>query len=142
MNIDKKIIRSLAKLLKEEELSEIEIAQGESCIRVAQNITYQTSHAVENTAPRKQPATETEPSTQGGNVIKAPMVGIVYFTPEPGSSPYITEGKSVKEGDTLLIIEAMKTMNYIKSPYTGVIRKIIVKQEDPVEFDQPLLIIS
>ena len=93
--------------------------------------------AAQDTAPA-----ETEAEAPSGTQVTAPMVGTAYLSPEPGADSFVSEGDSVKEGDTLLIVEAMKVMNPITAPASGTVKKIMVADAQPVEFDQPLVIIG
>jgi len=150
MRIDTKLVRELAELLAENELTEIEVADGDRRIKVAREgapvIAAAPSHAVPAApAPAASPAhPKPEPEVEeiSGNTIKSPMVGTAYLSPEPGAPSFIEVGKPVKAGDTLCIIEAMKVMNPITAAAGGVIKKIMVADAQPVEFDQPLVIIG
>jgi acetyl-CoA carboxylase biotin carboxyl carrier protein len=149
MRIDTKLVRELAALLSDNELTEIEVADGDRRIKVKR----ETNAFVASAPPAVAPAL-TAPPMHGkedvgaaaeeipGTAIKSPMVGTAFLSPEPGAAPFIEVGKPVKAGDTLLIIEAMKVMNPITAPEGGVVRKIIVADAQPVEFDQPLVIIG
>ena len=151
-NFDKDMIRDLAELLAEVDLTEIEVEQEDLRIRVSRNAT-QSSTAVVNVpaAPAPQaapapvaapaPAAESE-STTPANAITSPMVGTVYLSPEPGAAAFIKVGDSVSKGQTLLIVEAMKTMNPISAPEAGTIKEILVENEQPVEFGEGLVVIE
>jgi acetyl-CoA carboxylase biotin carboxyl carrier protein len=155
MRIDPALVRELAELLTENELTEIEVADGDRRIKVSREpaaifgaapaampvaappaLTAPPMHGKEDIGP---PATAEEVS---GTTLKSPMVGTAYLSAEPGAAPFIEVGKPVKAGDTLLIVEAMKVMNPITAPEGGVVKKIIVADAQPVEFDQPLVIIG
>lgn len=154
-NIDKSFIRDLAELLNETDLSEIEVEQEGLRIKVARNVTVTaTAPAASPPAPQPQasapaasaPAPEEtekplDPAKHPG-VITSPMVGTAYHSPEPGAKPFITAGQSVKQGDTLMLIEAMKTFNPITAPKAGVVKEIIVADGQPVEYGEPLLILE
>jgi acetyl-CoA carboxylase biotin carboxyl carrier protein len=149
MNIDSKLVRELAELLAETGLSEIEVEDGERKIKVARTLTATpVTHAV--AAPAAAPAlplpaaAAPEPAAVAvdANALKSPMVGTCYLTPEPGAAPFIEVGKQVKAGDTLLIIEAMKVMNPITADKAGTIKAILVENAQPVEYDQPLVVIA
>ena len=153
MRIDPGLVRELAELLTENELTEIEVEDGERRIKVkreapaifgaaaapafaaAPALTAPPMHAKEDVG---EPARE----EVSGTTVKSPMVGTAFLSPEPGASPFIEVGKPVKPGDTLLIVEAMKVMNPITAAEGGVVKKIMVADAQPVEFDQPLLIIG
>jgi acetyl-CoA carboxylase biotin carboxyl carrier protein len=149
MRVDSKLVRELAVLLAENELTEIEVADGDRRIKVKRE-----AHTV-FAAPAAAPALSAPPmhgkedigghpaaEEITGNTIKSPMVGTAFLSPEPGGSPFIEVGKPVKAGDTLLIVEAMKVMNPITAPEDGVIKKIMISDGQPVEFDQPLVVIG
>ena len=152
MRIDPDLVRELAQMLSDNELTEIEVQDGERRIKVAREPAPVVSAAA---APARAVAPAlTAPPMHGkedvgaeaeevaGNSVKSPMVGTAYMSPEPGSKPFIEVGDAVKAGDTLLIVEAMKVMNPITAPEGGVIKKIMVADAQPVEFDQPLVVIG
>jgi len=150
MNIDSKLVRELAELLAETGLSEIEVEDGDRKIKVARQLTA-TPTAVHMAAAAPAPAAApavplpaaaAEPAAVDANALRSPMVGTAYLTPEPGAAPFIAVGKQVKAGDTLLIIEAMKVMNPITADKAGTIKAILVENAQPVEFDQPLVVIA
>src|SRR5271168_1953080 len=143
--IDAKAIRELAHLLTETGLTEIEIEQAGQRVRVARLGAPMAMHAV--TAPAAVtaiPAADTPAKKDGhaAGAVTSPMVGTVYMSPEPGKPPFIKVGDKVKEGDTLLIVEAMKTMNPILAPRGGTINEISIQDAQPVEFGQLLLILN
>jgi acetyl-CoA carboxylase biotin carboxyl carrier protein len=144
--IDASAIRELAGLLDETGLTEIEIEQGSSRIRVSRQ-TNVVAHAPATVAAAAAPAApaETPVLAQKGppaGAIPSPMVGTVYVAPEPGKPPFVKVGDTIKEGDTLFIIEAMKTMNPIAAPRAGKIVEVCVHDAQPVEFGQTLLVIA
>jgi acetyl-CoA carboxylase biotin carboxyl carrier protein len=149
MNIDSKLVRELAELLAETGLSEIEVEDGDRKIKVARQLMAAPA-AVQVAAPAAAPAlplpatAAPEPAAVAvdANALKSPMVGTAYLTPEPGAAPFIAVGKQVKVGDTLLIIEAMKVMNPITADKAGTIKAILVENAQPVEYDQPLVVIA
>lgn len=149
MNIDSKLVRELAELLAETGLSEIEVEDGDRKIKVARQLMAAPA-AVHMAAPAPAPAlplpatAAPEPAAVAvdANAQKSPMVGTAYLTPEPGAAPFIAVGKQVKAGDTLLIIEAMKVMNPITAEKAGTIKAILVENAQPVEYDQPLVVIA
>ena len=151
-DIDIVAIRKLAKLIEETGLSEIEYAQGDSkirCVGPHQPIVTQAfpQALVGHTQGIAQPAQsvneeETKPTAPSGTPVTSPMVGTVYMAPSPESPHFVKTGDSVKEGDTLLIIEAMKVMNPIKAPRAGRVGVILVEDAKPVEFGDTLLIIE
>lgn len=155
MRIDPGLVRELAELLTANELTEIEVADGERRIKVAREAppvigAMPTSGAAlvaapALTAPPMQAKEDlgTEAAEEvAGTTVKSPMVGTAFLASEPGASAFIEVGKPVKAGDTLLIVEAMKVMNPITAPEGGVVKKIMVADAQPVEFDQPLVIIG
>ena len=145
---DVKLVRALADVLEEAGLTEIEYATDAVSVRVSKAATVTHSPQV---TPQAAPqaasqaiaaAPEVDEIGAHPGAIKSPMVGTVYLSPEPGASPFINEGDTVREGQTLLIIEAMKVMNPITATKAGVVKKIIISDGLPVEYDQPLLIIE
>jgi len=149
--IDQDLIRALAKLLEETGLSEIEIEQDSLRVRVARHTHGTSALAIEHTVPASPqiaPApvgmsvsSPTDPAKHPG-VVTSPMVGTVYFAPNPGARAFVELGSTVAPGDTLLIIEAMKTMNQIPAPHAGTIKQILVEDGQPVEFGEPLMVIE
>lgn len=150
MNIDSKLVRELAELLGETGLSEIEVEDGDRKIRVARTISAAPVASVAVpaapapvAAPAAAPAAPAEPAAPSmANAVKSPMVGTSYLAPEPGAAPFISVGSAVKIGDPLLIIEAMKVMNPITAERAGKVTAILVEDGQPVEFDQPLVVIE
>ncbi len=151
MQVDTALVRELAELLDSTQLTEIEVADGERRIRVvrkpqtfggpppaAGNI-WAVAPAATAEAPAA-PAVDDVKSHPG--LVRSPIVGTAYLTPDPTSPPFITEGASVKEGDTLLIVEAMKVMNPITAPRAGKVVRICIRNEQPVEYDEPLVVIE
>ena len=146
---DGAIIRELAQLLDETSLTEIEIERAGLRVRVARNVSIAASlpagPAVTVVAPQAAaaatPAAGTDFSKHPG-VVPSPMVGTAYWAPEPGAKPFIDVGAKVSVGQTLMIIEAMKTMNQIPSPRAGTVTQILVEDGQPVEFGEPLVIIE
>ena len=145
-SIDAGVIRELADLLVETGLSEIEIEQGGSRLRVARQIvsSYVAAEAPVRAAAPAAPVAEPAAVAKGPQpgAVTSPMVGTVYVAPEPGKPPFVKVGDKVSEGDTLLIVEAMKTMNPIAAPKSGTVAEICIHDAEPVEFGQTLLIIS
>ena len=144
-SIDQDMIRELAALLKETELSEIEIEQDDMRIRIARNIGRSVEIAAPAPAVIAQADVPAEPAVNPAShpgTLKSPMVGTVYHAPAPGADPYVQIGDKVKEGQTVIIVEAMKTMNQIAANKSGVVKAILVQDAQPVEFGEPLLIIE
>ncbi len=149
MNIDSKLVRELAELLNETGLSEIEVEDNDRKIRVARGgVVASAAPAQMVAAPAPTPAAapapaaEAAPADDHGDAVKSPMVGTAYLAPEPEASNFVAVGDSVKEGDTLLIVEAMKVMNPITADKAGTIKAILIDNGQPVEFDQPLVVIG
>jgi acetyl-CoA carboxylase biotin carboxyl carrier protein len=146
---DSALIRELALLLDETSLSEIEIERAGLRVRVARHINVaasvplaaQVAAAPAAAMAAPVPAAETDLAKHPG-VVPSPMVGTAYWAPEPGAKPFIEVGSKVSAGQTLLIIEAMKTMNQIPSPRAGTVTQILVEDGQPVEFGEPLVIIE
>ena len=132
MKIDKKIIEELTGYLKEFNLSEIEYAEGTTKVKVSRTIS--TSNIAPSEVKKKQSVIE----SNGANVT-SPIVGTAYLAPEPGGKKFIEVGQKIKKGQTIMIIEAMKTMNHVPSTLDGTVSKILVKDGEPVEFGQPLI---
>jgi acetyl-CoA carboxylase biotin carboxyl carrier protein len=148
MQVDPALVRQLAELLDETKLTEIEVQDGERRIRVArkaaQIVASGPATAPATPAPVAGPASApaATPVADTANALKSPMVGTVYLFPEPGAKPFINVGDTVKEGQTLVIIEAMKVMNPIAATKAGKITRICVDNGQPVEYDQPLVVID
>jgi acetyl-CoA carboxylase biotin carboxyl carrier protein len=148
-HMDTAAIRELANLLTDTGLTEIEVEQGGMRVRVARKITQMVTHSapvaaapVAHAAPATDASAPAKPSGPPPGGVPSPMVGTVYISPEPGKPAFVSVGSTVKEGDTLLIVEAMKTMNPILAPRGGKITEICIKDAQPVEFGQTLMIIS
>ena len=145
-DFDKDLIISLSKLLEETGLSEIEIENKDvGRVKVAKNLfnsnilTSSPNNINDNLVAKKEDSSEQKDLS---NAISSPMVGTIYLKPDPESEPFVSEGDKVKKGDTLLIIEAMKTMNNIPADKDGVIKKVLVENEQPIQFGDPLVIIE
>ena len=136
-------IRALAQILVDTGLTEIEIAEGDTRIRIARApatvTTYATMPAPGAAAPA--PPAELDDADHPG-AVTSPMVGVVYLSPEPGLAPFVAPGQAVGAGQTLLLIEAMKTFNAIKAPHAGTVSRILVSSGVPVEFGEVLLVIE
>ncbi|WP_226017314.1 acetyl-CoA carboxylase biotin carboxyl carrier protein [Novosphingobium sp. FKTRR1] len=149
MAIDSALVRELAELLADTGLSEIEVEDGTRKIRVARTLTAAPAATVAVAAPvaaAPAPAPAAAPAAAPvdahANAVKSPMVGTAYLTPEPGAAAFVSVGQTVKAGQTLLIIEAMKVMNAIAAPAAGTVTAILVENAQPVEYDQPLVVIG
>ena len=143
-NIDETAIRKLASILADTDLTEIEIAEGDSRMRVQRTPAQIVSHTSPAPSMVAAPAVTAAatPVADAVGLVKSPMVGTVYLQGEPGAPPYAEVGKPINKGDTILIIEAMKVMNPIKAPHSGVVQSINVTDGEPVEFGQPLVVIA
>jgi len=147
MQVDPELVRQLAVLLDDTNLTEIEIQDGERRIRVARNITvsaaptYAAPAAAPVAAPAAAPAPEAAAADHPGTV-KSPMVGTVYLAAEPGAKQFASVGDKVSAGQTLVIVEAMKVMNSIAAPRAGTVKAVLVENGQPVEYDQPLIVVE
>lgn len=148
--VDKSLIRELGQLLDETNLTEIEICEGNKSIRVARgNATataavappVQTAAAAQATPAAPSPA-PADPAADEAGAVPSPMVGTIYLSPQPGADPFIKVGDAVSEGQTLLIVEAMKVMNQIPAPRGGTVKRIAVEDGQPVEFGETLVVIE
>ena len=132
MKINKKIIEELVGYLKEFNLSEIEYGEGSTKVKVSRSTKSQSVISTE--IKSKQSINESN-----GSQVTSPLVGTAYLAPEPGAKKFIDVGQKVKKGQTIMIVEAMKTMNHVLSTHEGTVSKILVKDGEPVEFGQPLI---
>ena len=147
MRIDVELVRQLAQMLDETQLTEIEVEDGGRRIRIARKAAAAAPAVQYAPAPAATPVAAAAPvevaaPAPSANAVKSPMVGTVYLAPEPGATPFVGVGKQVAAGDTLLIVEAMKVMNPILAPSAGTVRAILVESGQPVEFDQPLVVVE
>jgi acetyl-CoA carboxylase biotin carboxyl carrier protein len=147
--IDKETIRDLADILNETDLTDIEVEHGDLRIRVSRKVTVQAAATVMPAAAAPvaaaAPAAAAAEATKADlskNAVPSPMVGTAYLAPAPGARNFIEVGAQVKEGQTLLIIEAMKTMNQIPAPRAGTVKAILIEDAQPVEFGEPLVVIE
>ena len=138
MKINKKLIKELVSCLEENKLSELEYSEKDIKIKVARNSITDNNkiQVIQNTSETK--AKENIPGTE----IKSPIIGTAYLAPEPGGKKFVEIGKKIKKGDTVMIVEAMKTMNHVPSTKDGVVKKIVVDDGQPVEFGQTLVILE
>ncbi len=144
ISLDKELIKELSELLNENKLTEISVTQGRNTIKVVRQMGSSeiiSSTFVSDNNKNIKNETKTEDLLEGG-AVRSPMVGTVYLAPSPDAEPFISVGQSIKEGDQLFIVEAMKTMNPVKSPYSGIVKQIIVENETPIEYDEVLAIIE
>jgi len=149
--MDIRKIKKLIELLEESDIAELEIHEGEESVRISRQGStapapvIATAPAAIATAPAPVAATpeaEEEPAAITGHTVNAPMVGTFYRAPSPGAAPFVEEGQTVKVGDTLCIIEAMKLLNQIEADKAGVIKAILVENGEPVEYGEPMFIIE
>ena len=146
LSFDPKTLAELAALLNETGLSEIELAEGDRKVRLARMIAPVSIPVAAAPAapppPAAAPAAPAADLAKHPGAVKSPMVGVAYLSAEPGAPPYVSVGQSVEAGATLLLVEAMKTFNQIKAPRGGVVKQVLVTSGQPVEFDEPLLIVE
>ncbi|ANF54436.1 acetyl-CoA carboxylase biotin carboxyl carrier protein [Brevundimonas sp. M1A4_2e] len=153
-HIDAELVRSLADILNDTDLTEIEVERGDLKIKVKREVTVAAApiqyaaapapvaHAAPAAAPASMPSDPATIVARAGEEVKSPMVGTAYLQPAPGSDPFIKAGDKVKKGQTLLIVEAMKTMNPIQAPRDGVVAEILVGDAQPVEFGEALVVLE
>ena len=137
MKINKKLIEELTNYLKEFNLSEIEYAEGTTKVKVSRSITSSVTTIAPSEAKKKQEVLESN-----GTNITSPIVGTAYLAPEPGGKKFVEVGQKIKKGQTIMIIEAMKTMNHVPSTKDGIVKKIVVDDGQPVEYGQTLVILE
>ncbi|MBP8232397.1 MAG: acetyl-CoA carboxylase biotin carboxyl carrier protein [Rhizorhabdus sp.] len=150
MQVDPELVRQLAVLLDDTNLTEIEVQDGERRIKVARNVTVGAAPAyalpaaapAPVAAPAPAAAAPVEAPADHPGAVKSPMVGTAYLTPEPGAKAFVSVGDKVSAGQTLLIVEAMKVMNAIPAPRAGTVKALLVESGQPVEYDQPLVIVE
>ena len=134
MKINKKIIEELVTFLKEFDLSEIEYAEGTTKVKVSR--AFNNSNVVSHEVIKKS---KSEKIIDSSLKVTSPIVGTAYLASDPGAKKFVEEGQKIKKGQTIMIIEAMKTMNHVPSTHDGIISKVLVKDGEPVEFGQPLI---
>ena len=141
MKIDKSIIKELSDYLDEFNLTEIEITEKDTRIKVSKNNVSISNQPVA-TSTNPQNNVSEKPSVKSGTEITSPIIGTAYHAPEPGAKRFIEVGKKIKKGDTIMIVEAMKTMNHVPSTADGVIKEICIEDGHPVEFGQTIIILE
>jgi acetyl-CoA carboxylase biotin carboxyl carrier protein len=149
LQVDKALIRELSELLDETNLTEIELSEGNRSVRVSRAATVTAAApagapavaAAPAPAPSAAPAEAVDPAEEAGAVY-SPMVGTVYLAPEPSAAPFVKVGDTVAQGDTLLIVEAMKVMNQIPAPHAGTVKRILVEDAQPVEYGDILVLVG
>lgn len=149
MHVDIELVRQLAAVLDETNLTEIEVEDGDRKVRVARKVSAApvayaapVAAAPLAAAPASMPSDPASITPAHENAVKSPMVGTAYLAAEPGAKPFIAVGSQVKAGDTLVIVEAMKVMNPIAAPHGGTVKAILIDNGQPVEFDQPLVVVE
>ena len=142
MKIDKKLIKELTDYLNEFSLTEIEYSEKDFKIKVSKASSLISSGEKTSRVEVSAGKNKIEKEVASGNKVTSPIIGTAYLAPEPGGKKFIEIGKKVKKGDTLMIVEAMKTMNHVPSPYDGVVKEICVSDGQPVEFDQVIVILN
>ena len=144
MKIDKSIIKELSNYLDEFNLTEIEITEKDTKIKVSKNNVSISNQPVERTANinAENENHSEKPSVKSGTEITSPIIGTAYHAPEPGAKKFVEIGKKIKKGDTIMIVEAMKTMNHVPSTADGVVKEICVEDGHPVEFGQTIIILE
>jgi len=144
MKIDKSIIKELSDYLEEFNLTEIEITEKDTKIKVSKNnvsISNQPAATSANISARNENVSE-KTNIKSGTEITSPIIGTAYHAPEPGAKKFVEVGKKIKKGDTIMIVEAMKTMNHVPSTSDGVVKEICVEDGQPVEFGQTIIILE
>ena len=144
MKIDKSIIKELSDYLEEFNLTEIEITEKDTKIKVSKNnvsISNQPA-ATSSNISNKNENVSGKPNVKSGTEITSPIIGTAYHAPEPGAKKFVEVGKKIKKGDTIMIVEAMKTMNHVPSTADGVVKEICVEDGHPVEFGQTIIILE
>lgn len=144
MKIDKKIIKELSDYLKEFNLTEIEITEKDTKIKVSKNnvsISNQPQ-VISSSSPASNSSPTQTQNIKSGTEITSPIIGTAYHAPEPGAKKFVEIGKKIKKGDTIMIVEAMKTMNHVPSTADGVVKEICVEDGQPVEFGQTIIILE
>ena len=144
MKIDKKIIKELSDYLKEFNLTEIEITEKDTKIKVSKNnVSISNQPQIVSTqSSETNSASTTNQNIKSGTEITSPIIGTAYHAPEPGAKKFVEIGKKIKKGDTIMIVEAMKTMNHVPSTADGVVKEICVEDGQPVEFGQTIIVLE
>ena len=141
MKIDKKIIKELTDYLNEFNLTELEYSDNKTSVKVSKATK---SNFLEENSNQKNSSNNNEKATENndGKKITSPIIGTAYLAPEPGGKKFVDIGKKIKKGDTVMIIEAMKTMNHVPSPFDGIVKEISVEDGQPVEFGQIIIVLN
>ena len=144
MKIDKKIIKELNEYLEEFNLTEIEITEKDTKIKVSKNVGTNISQpsTVAYNSQTEKSTSDNNQSVKNGIEVTSPIIGTAYHAPEPGAKKFIEVGKKIKKGDTIMIVEAMKTMNHVPSTADGIVKEVCVQDGQPVEFGQTIIILE
>ena len=144
MKIDKKIIKELSDYLDEFNLTELEYTEKDTKIKVSKNkiLTNNQPSIISNDNSLSKNDLQETINTKSGTEVTSPIIGTAYLAPEPGAKKFVEVGKKIKKGDTVMIVEAMKTMNHVPSSSNGVVKKILVNDGQPVEFGQVLIVLE
>ena len=144
MKIDKKIIKELSDCLEEFDLTELEYTEKDKKIKVSKNNILVNNQSPNSIVPEKQNLENKENNIQSntGTKVTSPIIGTAYHAPEPGAKKFVEVGKKIKKGDTVMIVEAMKTMNHVPSPADGIVKEVCVQDGQPVEFGQTIIILE
>ena len=144
MKIDKKIIKELSDYLDEFNLTELEYTEKDTKIKVSKNniSVNNQSHSLSNNQVQKSDTNKTIDKIKTGIEVKSPIIGTAYHAPEPGAKKFVEVGKKIKKGDTVMIVEAMKTMNHVPSSADGIVKEVCVNDGQPVEFGQTIIILE
>ncbi len=144
MKIDKKVIKELSEYLDEFNLTEIEITEKDTKIKISKNNVSINSHpqVISSSSPLNKEVSNDAQNTFKGKEITSPIIGTAYHAPEPGAKKFVEVGKKIKKGDTIMIVEAMKTMNHVPSTEDGIVKEICVEDGQAVEFGQTIIILE
>ena len=142
MKINKNIIKELSDYLDEFNLTEIEYTEKDLKVKVSKSKGISSTPVITNTSKQEIERTENKSSEISGTKITSPIIGTAYLAPEPGGKKFAEKGRKIKKGDTIMIVEAMKTMNHVPSPIDGIIKEISVEDGQPVEFGQTIAILD
>ena len=143
MKIDKKIIKELSDYLDEFNLTELEYTEKDTKIKVSKNKVSLNNSAISSSNDvKKENVTNSNKNIKSGIEVVSPIIGTAYHAPEPGAKKFVEVGKKIKKGDTVMIVEAMKTMNHVPSTKDGVVKKVVVEDGQSVEYDQTLVILE
>ncbi len=143
MKINKKLIKELVDHLSEFNLTELEYQEGQTRVKVSKNTkSYEQIKSSAVVSPNKAVLNKTVEGDGDGVRVKSPIIGTAYLAPEPGAKKFVEVGDKIKKGQTIMIVEAMKTMNHVPSTSDGIVKKILVNDGQPVEFGQPLIVLN